>query len=257
LVLQNFLDTDTGDFHMCGRFTLEIPSETLAEMFGLAEHPVVLPRYNVAPTQQVPVIRESAEGGNRLDYLQWGLIPSWSKERSVGYKMINARSETVTEKPSFRQALRYRRCLVLASGFYEWRQEGKTKLPHYLHIRDNSPMVFAGLWETWNSPEGETVESCTILTTAANSLVAAVHDRMPVILHPDGYRTWLDRNLTDTAGLSRLFQPYPADLMEIRPVSQLVNSPKNDMAQLIERFEDVADKGLVNLDGLQNLKAGC
>jgi putative SOS response-associated peptidase YedK len=229
---------------MCGRFTLEIPSETLAELFGLAEHPVVLPRYNVAPTQRVPVIRES-EGRNRLDYLQWGLIPSWAKERSVGYKMINARSETVAEKPSFRQALRYRRCLVPASGFYEWLREGKAKLPHYLQIRDNGPMVFAGLWESWKAPEGETVESCTILTTAANHLVAAVHDRMPVILHPDEYRTWLDRNLTDPAGLSRLFQPYPADLMEIRPVSPLVNSPKNDMAQLIDRVEVVPNKGLV------------
>ena len=226
---------------MCGRFAIEIPSEILVEMFGLAEPPPVLPRYNVAPTQQVPVIRESADGRNRLDHMHWGLIPSWAKDRSVGYKMINARSETITEKPSFRQAVRYRRCLVLASGFYEWRREGQAKLPHYLRIRDKSPMVFAGLWETWKSQEGESVESCTILTTAPNRLVEPVHDRMPVILHPDEYRTWLDRNITDPAGLSHLFLPYPADLMEMWPVSPLVNSAKNDLVQLIDRIEDVPD----------------
>lgn len=223
---------------MCGRFAVEIPPEILTEIFGLAEPPAVPPRYNVAPTQQVPVIRESAEGMNRLDYLHWGLIPSWAKDRSVGSKMINARSETVSEKPSFKQAVRYRRCLILASGFYEWLREGKAKLPHYFHIRDNGPMVFAGLWDRWKSPEGGAAESCTILTTAANPLVEPIHDRMPVILHPTEYRTWLDRTITDPAGLAHLFQPYPADLLAIRPVSPLVNSHKNDTAQLIDRVED-------------------
>jgi len=219
---------------MCGRFVFDISPENLAGTFGLAELPVVLPRYNVAPTQQVPVVRSDADGVNRLDCLQWGLIPSWAKDRTVGYKMINACSETVTEKPSFRQAVRYRRCLVPASGFYEWKQEGKLKLPHYLRIKGDAPMLFAGLWESWKSPEGETVESCTILTTGPNRLVEQIHDRMPVILHPDEYLVWLDRSVTDPADLTRLFQPYPADLMEMWPVSTLVNSAKNDRVQLVD-----------------------
>lgn len=227
---------------MCGRFVFDISSEVLLETFGLAELPAVLPRYNVAPTQQVPVIRNFADGLNRLDYLHWGLIPSWAKERAIGSKMINACSETVTEKPAFRQAVRYRRCLVPASGFYEWKQEGKVKLPYYLQIKGSAPMVFAGLWETWKAPEGETVESCTILTTAANPLVEQVHERMPVILHPGEYWVWLDRSITEASGLVHLFQPYPADLMKMRRVSPLVNSAKNDLVQLLNPVEDAASK---------------
>lgn len=223
---------------MCGRFVFDIPSEILLETFGLMDLPDVLARYNVTPTQQVPVVRKSADGLNRLDYLQWGLIPSWAKEKSIGVKLINARSETVTEKPAFRQAVKFRRCLIPASGFYEWKQEGKLKLPYYLQIKGNAPMGFAGLWESWKGPEGETVESCTILTTAANPLVGLVHERMPVILHPGEYGIWLDRNITDASGLTHLFQPYPADLTKVRRVSPLVNSPKNDFAQLLDPVED-------------------
>ena len=174
---------------MCGRFTIDIPAELLTELFGLAEPPAVTPRYNIAPTQQIPVIRQYADRQNHLDYLRWGLIPSWFKDKPTSNLMINARSETVSEKPAFKQSIRYRRCVVVASGFYEWLTEGKK--PWYVRLKDRSPMVFAGLWDTWKSPEGEVVESCTILITASNRLVEPLHDRMPVILHPDEYRRCL------------------------------------------------------------------
>jgi putative SOS response-associated peptidase YedK len=218
---------------MCGRFTLDIPPELLAEIFGLADTPAVTPRYNIAPTQQVPVIRRYGDGQNRLDYLHWGLIPSWAQDKSIGSRLINARSETVTEKPSFRQAIRYRRCLVLASGFYEWKQEGDAKLPWHIRLKDGAPMVFAGLWETWKSAEGEVIESCTILTTASNRLVAPLHDRIPVLLSPDEYRTWLERTTTDPTSLKKMFQPYPADMMEMWPVSPEVNNVGNDGQGLV------------------------
>ena len=232
---------------MCGRFTIDIPPELLVEIFGLAETPAITPRYNISPTQQVPVIRQYADSQNHLDYLRWGLIPSWAQDESIGSKLINARSETVTEKPSFRQAIKYRRCVVPTSGFYEWRQEGKAKQLWLIRLKDGAPMVFAGLWETWKSPEGEVV-SFTILTTAANGLVAPLHDRMPVILHPDEYRTWLDRNTTSPAGLVRLFQPYPADLMEMQRLSPLVNSVKNESADLVVPVGDapILDIGCPN-----------
>lgn len=217
---------------MCGRFTTDIPPELLVEIFGLAETPVTIPRYNIAPTQQIPIIRQYADGQNHLDHLRWGLIPSWAQDQSIGSKMINARSETVIEKLAFKRAVRYRRCVVPSSGFYEWSTEGKAKLPWYIRLKDGSPMVFAGLWETWKSPEGE-VESFTILTTAANQLVAPLHDRMPVILSPDEYSTWLDRNTTNPASLVRLFQPYPVDLMEMQRVSPLVNNVRNESADLV------------------------
>ena len=218
---------------MCGRFTIDISPGLLVEIFGLAERPVITPRYNVAPTQQVPVIRRYGDGQNHLDFLHWGLIPSWAQDKSIGSRLINARSETVTEKPSFKQAIRYRRCLVLGSGFYEWKQEGKAKQPWLIRLKDGAPMVFAGLWETWKSVEGEAMESCTILTTASNWLVEPLHDRMPVILHPDEYRTWLERHTTDPTSLKKMFQPYPADLMEMWAVSQKVNNVGNDSADLV------------------------
>jgi putative SOS response-associated peptidase YedK len=217
---------------MCGRFTFDIPPELLAEIFGLAEIPTVVPRYNIAPTQQVPVIRQYADGDNHLDHLRWGLVPSWAQDISIGSRMINARSETVTEKQSFKRAIRYRRCVVPSSGFYEWKQEGKVKQPWYIRLKSGSPMMFAGLWETWKSTEGE-VETFTILTTAANGLVAPLHDRMPVILSGDGISTWLDRNTTNPAGLVHLFQSYPADQMEMWPVSTSVNKVGNDGKELV------------------------
>lgn len=218
---------------VCGRFAVDIVPNVLSEVFGLADTPTVGPRYNVAPTQQAAVVREGADGRNRLDLLHWGLIPAWAKERNIAYKMINARSETLQEKPSFRQAYKYRRCVVPASGFYEWLHEGKAKLPHYIRIRDGLPMLFAGLWENWKSPEGELVESFTILTTGANKLLETIHERMPVILHPAECGRWLDRSVTNPSVLATLFQPYPGDLLEMWQVSPLVNTPKYDGPDLV------------------------
>jgi putative SOS response-associated peptidase YedK len=217
---------------MCGRFTLQIPAELLAELFGLPDPSEVPARYNIAPTQQVAVIREREGGGNRLDFLKWGLIPSWAKDPSIGSRMINARSETLEEKPAFRTPFKFRRCLVPASGFYEWEVLGGKKVPRYFRLRDGAPMVFAGLWESWRAPDGASVESCTILTTAANSLVEPLHLRMPVILKPGDFSTWLDRN--DPGKLKGLLLPYPAEGMEGWTVSTLANSVKNDHPELIE-----------------------
>ncbi|BEH09837.1 SOS response-associated peptidase [Geobacter sulfurreducens subsp. ethanolicus] len=193
---------------MCGRFTLQISSEMLAEIFGLIEIPTFPARYNIAPTQQIAIVRSYANHQNRLDFVRWGLIPSWAKDKSVGNHMINARAETVHEKPAFRHAIRYRRCLIPSSAFYEWRKEGERRIPLYIRLKDGSPMVFAGLWETWKSPEGENLESCAILTTTANKLIEPIHDRMPVILHPQEYDHWLDRDMTDPTRLQSLYQPY-------------------------------------------------
>ena len=216
---------------MCGRFTIDTPPELLTELFGLAEPPSIPPCYNVAPTHLIPVIRQYVDGENHLDSLRWGLISSWSKEKSISNLMINARSETVSEKPAFKQSVRYRRCVVAASGYYEWLTEGKK--PWYIRLKDGSPMVFAGLWDTWKSPEGEAVDSCTILTTASNGLIEPLHDRMPVVLDQDGCRVWLDRNTKNPVEITHLLQPYPADMMDMYAVSSQVNSVKNDFADLV------------------------
>ena len=223
---------------MCGRFTLQIPPEQLAEIFGLIETPIFPARYNIAPSQKVAVIRQNGDGQNRLDFLRWGLIPSWAEDMSIGYKLINARSETIHEKHSFRHAIRYRRCIIPATGFYEWVEEGKVKKPLYVRMKDGSPMIFAGLWESWKSPEKNIVESCTILTTASNKLIAPLHERMPVILHQQEYNAWLDREMDDPEKLKRLYQSYPADLLEMYLVSQSVNSTKNEGPDLIKPCED-------------------
>ncbi len=172
---------------MCGRFTLQIPPEQLAEIFGLHEIPVFPPRYNIAPSQKVAVIRQNGDGQNRLDFLRWGLIPSWAEDMSIGYRMINGRSETVHEKHSFRHSIRFRRCIIPATGFYEWVADGKAKKPLYMRMKDGSPMMFAGLWESWKSPEKDVVETCTILTTSSNKLIAPLHDRMPVLCEDRNY----------------------------------------------------------------------
>jgi putative SOS response-associated peptidase YedK len=218
---------------MCGRFTLQIPPELLAEIFGILEITVFPARYNIAPTQQSLVIRQAGDGRNHCALMRWGLIPSWAKDPSIGNRMINARSETISGKPAFHHAVRRSRCIVPASGFYEWREEGGGKSPFYIRLKDGSTICFAGLWERWQSHRGEVVESFTILTTQANSLMFSLHERMPVILQPEAIPLWLDRKTTDPAGLKSLFLPYPADLMEMWPVSPLVNSPRNDFPELI------------------------
>ncbi|MGK2905997.1 MAG: SOS response-associated peptidase [Desulfuromonadales bacterium] len=213
---------------MCGRFVLEHSPEQLMKVYRLSSVPELYPRYNITPSQQIAVVRQQNGGDRELTSLRWGLIPSWSKDSAIGYKMINARSETVHEKPSFKQAFLARRCIIPASGFYEWEKVGEDKIPHYIRLRDGDLMSLAGLWERWKSPEGKELETCTILTTAANSLVKKLHDRMPVILHRAEYDIWLDREIDDVNRLTELFHPYPSDQLEEYVVTKDVNSPSND-----------------------------
>ena len=217
---------------MCGRFVIELSPGLVAGFFGLTEIPDLPTRYNVAPTQLVPAIREATDGTRRLSMMRWGLVPSWAKD--IGDGLINARSETVSEKPSFRQTVRRRRCIIPASGFYEWQKVEKLKVPYYLRMVDSSPMPFAGIWEAWCSPDGQVLESCAILTTSANAKVAPIHDRMPVILDPAGFSLWLDRQVYEVDKLAGLFVPYPADRLEAYRVTMLVNNPAYDDAECIE-----------------------
>jgi len=204
------------------------PGQVIAEVFGLDDVPELSPRFNIAPTQAVAAVRARADGGRELVALTWGLIPSWSKDRTIGSRMINARAETVGEKPAFRAALRARRCLVLADGFYEWQKLGTRKQPHHIRMRDGRPFAFAGLWERWTPPEGDPVESCTIITTLPNEVVAPIHDRMPAILAPADLDRWLDPGVRDPAAVAALLRPYPAGDMTAYPVSLRVNSPGAD-----------------------------
>ena len=215
---------------MCGRFTLRTPANIVAQQLGLLEMPLLEARFNIAPSQPVAVVRAGPKGlgGRELVWMRWGLIPSWAEDPSIGNRMINARSETVAEKPAFRTALRRRRCLVAADGFYEWKRAGTRKQPYFFHVRDDGPFAFAGLWETWESPDHPAIESCTLLTTEANALVREVHDRMPVILASKDYARWLDPAVESPAELTSLLRPYSADAMASYPVSAKVNSPLTD-----------------------------
>jgi putative SOS response-associated peptidase YedK len=187
--------------------------------------------------QNVAAVR--ADGSSReLLSLKWGLVPVWAKEPEIGARLINARSETVTEKPSFRDAFKYRRCLIPASGFYEWKREGKGKQPYYFHMRDDEPFAFAGLWERWEGIGGKAIESCTILTTEANEVLAPVHERMPVIVASKDYDLWLDTQMTEKNRLTPLLRPYPSTEMTSHPVGLSVNSPQFDIAELIAPFSN-------------------
>ncbi len=218
---------------MCGRFALKAPPRTIQQHFGLPETVDLSPRYNIAPSQDVAVIRHlSGRGYRQLDMLRWGLIPGWAKDMKISYRMINARAETLAQKPAFRTAFKKRRCIIAADGFYEWLHSGKTKQPFFVHMKNSAVFGFAGLWESWNSPEGSIVESCTVITTSANDLVRKIHDRMPVILHSARYEAWL-QDSTKVETLQQLLMPYPAAEMEIYRVSSEVNSPKNDTMECI------------------------
>ncbi len=218
---------------MCGRFTLTSDLDRLTEHFAFrATNLSYTPRYNIAPSQPVLTLIDAQE--RRTGFLRWGLVPSWAKDPSIGDRMINARAETVAEKPSFRRALQKRRCLVLANGFYEWRKEGKKKTPLFIALKSQEPFGFAGLWETWKSSTGEVMHSCTIITTTPNALMESIHNRMPVILPRAAEEAWLDRTVEDPQSLLRLLAPYPAEEMVAYPVSQLVNSPRNDTPACIE-----------------------
>ena len=226
---------------MCGRFALITPLNTLADQFAseLSEPLTALPtlpRYNIAPTQPVAAVRLASNGGQReLTLFRWGLIPSWSKDIKIGSRMINARSETVAEKPSFRAAFKRRRCLVLTDGFYEWQKVNGSKQPVYIHMQDGNPFAFAGLWEIWQAPDNSTIESCTILTTTPNVLMAPIHNRMPVIVEPEDYEMWLDPGDSPTDGL-HLLRPFSPDKMAAYPVSTFVNNPRNDAPQCIAQL---------------------
>lgn len=225
---------------MCGRFTQHHSEEELIKRFEieelkeLADEFVLQERFNIAPSQQLPVVVE-ADGQRVLEGMKWGLVPFWAKDTKIGYSMINARCETVAQKPSFRAAFKRRRCLIPADGFYEWQRDGKTKTPFHFRMKDDRIFAFAGLWEEWNSHDtGEILHSCTIITTRANSVVEPVHERMPVILKPEWEEAWLDTELDDTDELKQMLKPFAADEMEAVQVSTDVNSPKNQGAGLIE-----------------------
>ena len=220
---------------MCGRYSLAMDLDKLDERFTFRGFQLVLePRFNIAPTQEVlTVINDGSENQGRL--MKWGLIPFWAKDPSIGNKMINARAETVPEKPSFKQAFRKRRCLVIADGFYEWRGTGKQKVPMRIVLKTGEPFGFAGLWETWESPQDALVHSCTIITTTPNALMEPIHNRMPVILPREAEFQWLNVGDTDASELRELLVPYAADEMEAYEVSTLVNSPKNEVPDVIAR----------------------
>ena len=218
---------------MCGRYTQTLPWDEMVRLYRItetADPPNIGPRYNIAPTQEVPIARPTGTAGRAMVLARvfWGLVPFWAKERAIGARMINARAETVAVKPAFRAAFRTRRCLVPADGFYEWRREYGAKQPYLITMDDGGGFAFAGLWERWEkAPDGVPVESCTIITTEANALLRPVHPRMPVILAPGDYNAWLD---PDMAGdrLAALLRPYPGDRMAFRPVSRRVNNARHD-----------------------------
>ncbi|MDZ8078268.1 MAG: SOS response-associated peptidase [Nostoc sp. DcaGUA01] len=219
---------------MCGRFTLNQSLEALAKTFDVQQLPDLAAEYNIAPTQTVATVLQNSESKKReFQQLHWGLIPSWAKDPGMGAKLINARAETVAEKPAFRSAFKHRRCLVLADGFYEWqRQQGK-KQPFYFRLQDGKPFAFAGLWERWHSPAKEEIISCTILTTSANELLQPIHERMPVILESQDYDLWLDSQVQTPQTLQQLLRPYPAPAMTAYPVSTIVNNSRHNSPECI------------------------
>lgn len=227
---------------MCGRYTLTARPDAIATAFGATEVGADLrPRYNIAPGQNVAVIANRTP--RRVEFFRWGLVPSWAKDPAIGHRMINARAETAADKPSFRSALRRRRCLVLADGFYEWKREGKHKVPYYLYRAEHAPFAFAGLWEAWHPDDTPPLHSCTILTTEANPLVAPIHDRMPVILPPAEYDLWLTEAALDPEVVRPLLEPYPAEALRAHPVSTLVNRPTNDDPACIAPSAPCGDTG--------------
>ncbi len=260
---------------MCGRFTLRTPASVIAEQFSLLEVPDLQPRFNIARSQPVAVVRvdpqyvrlssltkPSSQAGKpdvppnqagkpdvppnqagkpdapqrQFVFLHWGLVPSWAEDPKIGNRMINARAETAADKPSFRTAMRRRRCLIVADGFYEWKTVGKRRQPMFIHLRDGRPFAFAGLWEAWEGAGHSTLESCTILTTAANDLVRPIHDRMPVIVAPPDYARWLDPAVQQSEAVVPLLRPYPAEEMEAYAVSPRVNSPARDDEGCLEKL---------------------
>jgi len=218
---------------MCGRYTITSAPEAYRALFGYAEQPKFPARYNIAPTQPIPIVRLD-QGERHFALVRWGLIPSWVKDPNDFALLINARGESVTDKPAFRNAMKRRRCLVPADGFYEWQAAGGRKQPYYIRAKSGAPLAFAGLWETWEGPNGEEIDSATIITTRANRLLAGIHDRMPVVVPADAFDLWLDCLNVDATTASALIAPAPEGLLEAYPVSTAVNRTANDNAHLLE-----------------------
>jgi putative SOS response-associated peptidase YedK len=212
---------------MCGRFTLSATPAGLIEEFTITDAPVEYsPRYNIAPSQDILSIVNGEH--LRFEYFRWGLIPFWAKDEKTGYRMINARSESLGTKKTFKGLLKKNRCLIAADGFYEWQKVGKRKIPQYIFLKSKSPFAFAGLWSAWKDPQGNSVKSCTIITTDANKLLKPIHDRMPVILNREDRSRWLDPEFSDDGGLTALLIPYDPNEMEYYAVSTWVNSPGHE-----------------------------
>ena len=219
---------------MCGRFTLTVDPADLRDAFADYTFPAhFAPRFNIAPSQ--PILAIPNDNKHTADFFLWGLIPSWAKDPSMGQRLINARGETLAEKPSFRGSFKYKRCLILADGFYEWKSQpgSKTRIPHFIYMKDRQPFAFAGLWDEWHSPDGGLLRTAAIITVAPNELMAPIHDRMPAILQPSDHGTWLDPAPGKSDQLLPLLKPFPANRMEAHPVGTLVNSPANDRPELV------------------------
>ena len=233
LLSDNHDGTPIYNLSMCGRYRLSRRKQLVEEYFDTASDEAEwTPRYNIAPTQPVPVIRQNPKEPRReLSLMRWGLIPSWAKDMSGAAMMINARSETAATKPAFRDPLTNRRCLVPADGFYEWMRTGKAKQPYCFEVNDGELFAFAGLWDRWKDPSGQWIKSCSILTTTPNAVTSSVHDRMPVILDPDCYDLWLDPGMTNVEAVSEMLKPYDPRVMRCYPVSTRVNHVANDDAE--------------------------
>lgn len=227
---------------MCARYTLTARPELIADLFDLDLLVDIVPRFNVAPTQQVLAVR-APDGQREFARLRWGLVPSWADDIKIGNKLLNARGETIFEKPSFRSAAKKRRCLIAADGFYEWREEHGKKQPYCIHMPGRAPFAFAGLWERWHAEEDEPVETCTIVTTEANALLKPLHDRMPVILNRGDFARWLDPAVTDAKLLEPLLRPLPEEALRLYRVAPKVNSPRFDDPSCVEPIDGVPKQG--------------
>jgi len=221
---------------MCGRFTEKAKAEKIAGDLKtpVARIPKIKPRYNIAPSQPVLCMFRGKEQESSVEFFRWGLIPAWAKDPSVGHRMINARAETLTAKPAFRTLMETNRCLVIADGFYEWKDEGSRKIPYYIRLKTDSVFTFAGLWSEWHSPEGDSIRSCTIITGEPNELMKPIHPRMPVIVSEKSRMTWLHPGHGALPDVMACLAPYPASEMDAYPVSTLVNKPGNDFLECVQ-----------------------
>jgi putative SOS response-associated peptidase YedK len=232
---------------MCGRYRLSRRKQLIEEYFDTADwKDDWSPRYNIAPTQPIPVIRQHPEKPVRqISTLRWGLIPNWARDASIATGTINAKSETAATKPAFRDPLRFRRCLIPADGFYEWKRTGAAKQPYCFEVHDGELFAFAGLWDGWKNTDGQWIKTCSILTTTPNAVTSAIHDRMPVILHPDAYDLWLDPGMQNVAAISELLKPLEASLMRCYPISTRINHVANDDEDCSRPVEPVQNQNFL------------